>query len=503
MTKRTVPTVTLFNGKSMGVFEEAVIYATQKHNGMKRKVTGIPVILHSMEVAQIISSITDDVEVMVAGILHDVVEDTEGTVDEIRELFGERVAYLVDSETENKYVDMDKTSSWKIRKEESLRKLESLNNKDVEILWLADKLSNIRSLANAYSEQGEKVWQSFNQGDDKLHLWYYKSIAQILEMHLNQTGAFKEYIKHINYIWPGTFPSEKEKYKKYREVSLENCRLIGKGAKSDVYRYNDELVIKIYNENNQYKDIEQENDLARQAFVAGIPTALSFGIVKVGNKYGSMFELMDSSTISELIAADTSRVDTYASIMAGLAKDIHNTDVTKLKLPCFIDEVYEWIDGGIGRVDDDLTKRVRAMIDELPCDIVIHGDFHTGNVMSHLNEYMLIDMSRMSMGHPILEISGMYMFYIAFGELDAAVVEDFMGFSYETSRRFFYLFLEKYFGTSETEDIVKKAALLAYVRLIRRCNNKGADLSEKDRRLRDYYMKKIYSLIEEVDSLLI
>lgn len=109
-----------------------------------------------------------------------------------------------------------------------------LNDRDKEILWLADKLSNIRSLAGSYSEQGEQLWQSFHQHNPQMHLWYYKSIAEVLEMHFNRTAAFKEYINHINFIWPGSFESEKVRYKKYREVSVEGCQLIGKGAKGDV-----------------------------------------------------------------------------------------------------------------------------------------------------------------------------------------------------------------------------------------------------------------------------
>lgn len=485
----------------MGLFEEAVIYATQKHNGKVRKVTGIPAILHSMEVAHIISTITNNVEVMVAGLLHDVVEDTDGTLEEIREKFGDRVARLVDSETENRYEGMDKTLSWKTRKEESIKKLKALNDRDVEILWLADKLSNMRSLAGAYSEQGEALWQSFHQKDPQMHLWYYKSIAEVLEMHFNRTGAFKEFIKHINSIFPGAFASEKAKYKKYREVSLEGCRLIGKGAKGEIYRYDDELVLKLYNEKNQYKDIERENNLARQAFVAGVPTAISFGIVKVGDRYGSLFELLDSNTVSSLIAANPTKVRDYAVIMADLARSIHSTDATAMNIPNFINEVYAWIDGGIAHEDKALAARIRTMVDQLPDNnTLIHGDFHTGNVMSHMDEYILIDMDKLSVCHPIAELCGLYMFYVAFGELDRSMVEDFMGFSYDVSREFFNSFMVEYLGTENIADVVNKAALLCYVRLVRRCYKKGMKLSDADAKARDYYMSKIVSLVDKVDG---
>ena len=486
----------------MGLFEDAVIYATQKHNGKVRKVTGIPAILHSMEVAYIISTITGDMEVMVAGMLHEIVEDTDGTLEEIRAQFGDRIARLVDSETEPWFEGMDKVLTWKMRKEESIKKLKSLGDRDVEILWLADKLSNIRSLAGAYSEQGDQLWQSFNQKDPQMHLWYYKTIAEVLEMHLNRTAVFKEYIKHLNSIFPGAFASDKAKYKKYREVSLDGCRLIGKGSKGEVYRYDDELVLKLYNEKNQYKDIERENALARQAFVAGIPTAISFGIVKAGNRYGSLFELLDSSTVSSMIASNPEKVRSYAAIMAELAQKIHHTDASKMNLPHYIDEVYAWIDTGIAYEDEALAARIRTMVEQLPDNnTIIHGDFHTGNVMTHMGEYILIDMDSLSICHPIVELSGLYMFYVGFGELDKSMVENFMGFSYDVSLELFNSFMVQYLGTEDIADVVNKAALLCYVRLVRRCYKKGMALSEQDAKARDYYMNKIIGLLDKVDSL--
>ena len=124
-------------------------------------------------------------------------------------------------------------------------------------------------------------------------------MAEYVELDLNKTGAYKELIKHINFIWPGTFDSEKARYRKYREVSIDGCRLLGSGLKGDVYRYDDELIIKVYNRNNTYKDVEREIALSRRAFVLGVPTAISFGIVSVGDRYGAMYALVDADTLSE------------------------------------------------------------------------------------------------------------------------------------------------------------------------------------------------------------
>ncbi len=121
----------------MNMLEEAIIYATVLHQGKVRKFNGIPYILHPMEVAQILSTMTDDAEIITAGILHDVVEDTDGTLEEIEKRFGKRVALLVSSESEPKYPDEDPAATWKRRKEESLLVLKNSTDIGVKMLWLA------------------------------------------------------------------------------------------------------------------------------------------------------------------------------------------------------------------------------------------------------------------------------------------------------------------------------------------------------------------------------
>lgn len=447
---------------------------------------------------------TDDIEIMTAGILHDVVEDTDGTIDEIYEKFGARVAELVATETENKYNDRPREETWQQRKEESLVVLRNTNDMGVKMLWLGDKLANIRSLASGYAEKGEEIWQLFHQHDPDKHLWYYKSVAEALELDLNRTGAYKEFIQHINFIWPGTFTIDKERYKKFKEYSVEGCKLIGKGAKGSVYRYNDEIILKVYNEKNTFKDIERETYLARSAFVAGIPTAISFGIVSVGDHYGSVFELLDSSSISGLIAKDQSRAKYYAKIMANLARTIHNTDATGIDLPNFKDEIYEWIKGGITHEDPKITEKITALVDALPeTGTMIHGDFHTGNIMMQKDEPFLIDMDTLSTCHPIAELAGIYMSYVAFGDLDPTFIENFMGFSYETSKDYFHEFLKNYLETDDEDrikEVTDKAALLCYIRLMRRVYKRGLELSPENAKARDHYMSRIRELLKTIDT---
>ena len=489
----------------MTMLEEAIIYATVMHQGKVRKLQGKAFILHPMEVAQILSTMTDDEEIITAGILHDIVEDTDGTLAEIEKRFGERVAFLVASESENEYPDEDPTASWQRRKENSLIVLKNSDDNGVKMLWLADKLANIRSLAGAYSEKGEAVWEQLHQSDPEMQCWYYRSIAEIVELSLNKTGAFKEFIKHINFIWPGTFDSEKARYRKYKEVSVDGCKIIGRGAKGEVYRYDDELIIKVYNHNNTYSDVEREISLSRKAFILGIPTAISFGIVAVGERYGAMFELVKSDTVSSCIARAPGQLDVYANLMADLAKEIHSISVDEEDgFPEAAERLRSYITEGIAFEDEALAERCMKLINDLPdSNNLVHGDFHTGNVFLQDGEPLLIDMDRLSRGDPMIEISDLYHFYVILGENDPSVVENFMGFPYQVAKQFFRTFLTRYLGTDDENTLKKvtdKASVICYIRMICKLRRRGK-VNESERRLIDHYLNKITESLKTVDSL--
>ncbi len=487
----------------MNILEEAIIYATTLHEGNVRKLKNTPYILHPLEVAQIIATMTDDQEIMAAGVLHDVVEDTDTTLDTIREKFGDRVAALVASETENKYPGEDKAFTWKRRKEESLLVLKNSKDIGVKMLWLSDKLSNIRSLSRLYDERGKALWSSFNQNDPMMQRWYYMTVAQYVEYDLNRTGAYKEFIKQINHLWPGTFDTEKTRYRKYREVSVEGCSVIGHGAKGDVYRYDDELIIKVYNENNTYTDVEREVMLARKAFVLGLPTAVTFGIVAVGNRYGAMYELIDSSSVSDLIASDPDQTEHCAKIMSDVAHAIHSTETDENCFPDASQMMKTWVSEGIGYLDEALAAKIRTLIDALPpTKHMVHGDFHTGNVLMDGSDPVLIDLDCLSVGHPVFDLSILYLSYVAIGEEEPDKVRQFMGFSYDTAVSFFDCFMKEYFH-GQTDDTIReatdKAALLCYARLIRKYR-KRVDLPQKEERIQRLLAKE-RELVLRVNSL--
>ena len=176
----------------MELVSEAIAFAVKAHDRMRRKKSNVPYILHPMEAAVIVGTMTDDQNLIAAAALHDVVEDADIAIEEIEEKFGKRVRELVDSETEDKRADLPPSETWRIRKEESLKLLKNTDDIGVLMVWLGDKLANMRSLYRDFKIEGNDMWQRFNQKDASEQAWYYRSIADYTER-LSDTSAWLEY----------------------------------------------------------------------------------------------------------------------------------------------------------------------------------------------------------------------------------------------------------------------------------------------------------------------
>ena len=183
-------------------FTRAVIFAAQSHDGACRKGGPLPYILHPMEAAAIAATMTDDCDVLAAAVLHDTVEDTSATIEDIAREFGPGVAKLEEAESENKREEQSASASWLIRKQETIDGLRAETDLRVMILALADKLSNIRAINRDFSAQGDRLWERFNQQDPTMQAWYYASIADALRP-LSGTAAWKEYASLVDSVFHG------------------------------------------------------------------------------------------------------------------------------------------------------------------------------------------------------------------------------------------------------------------------------------------------------------
>ncbi|MCR5067626.1 MAG: HD domain-containing protein [Erysipelotrichaceae bacterium] len=186
----------------MEKFDRAVVFATNAHSGQTRRGSNVPYIIHPLEVATIAATLSDDDDIMCAALLHDTVEDTDVTLDEIEENFGPHVRQLVASETENKYRGIDPSLSWRQRKEESLVDLKNATEEE-KMLWLADKLSNMRSFFRMYLEEDDELWQHFNMKDPEQQYWYYSTILDYLS-DLDIHPAYQEFKRLMGIVFSTT-----------------------------------------------------------------------------------------------------------------------------------------------------------------------------------------------------------------------------------------------------------------------------------------------------------
>lgn len=168
------------------MYEKALKFATKAHEGQTRKGGNEPYINHPIEVSKIVQTMTEDEEVWVAALLHDTVEDTPVTIEDIEKEFGARVKKLVEADTEDKRENLPPNETWKIRKQDTIDFLKDKASIEEKIIVLSDKLSNARQLHRDYEEIGDEVWQRFNQKDKAEHAWYYRSV-------LENTSELKEY----------------------------------------------------------------------------------------------------------------------------------------------------------------------------------------------------------------------------------------------------------------------------------------------------------------------
>ena len=184
----------------MELFTEALRFAAEKHDGQRRRMSDVPYVLHPIEVATIVGTMTDDQETLAAALLHDTVEDAGVSLEELEERFGRRVALLVMAETEDKRYNRPPEETWHVRKEETLLILQNTNDLAVKMLWLGDKLANMRSFHRAYLREGNAFWRLFNQKDQAEQAWYYKTIGELLS-DLRDYAAYQEYMRLYNVVF--------------------------------------------------------------------------------------------------------------------------------------------------------------------------------------------------------------------------------------------------------------------------------------------------------------
>ena len=260
--------------------------------------------------------------------------------------------------------------------------------------------------------------------------------------------------------------------KAYQRISVDGCEFVAKGACGAVYRYDDETIIKSYYSKDALPEIKQERENARRAFVLGINTAIPYGIVRIGDGYGSLTELLNAVSVTKLIRNNPDDLSEPVKYFVDMLKSIHAVEAEEGDFPDMKETALKWADFVADYIPEDQGKKLRALIEAVPKQkTLLHGDYHTNNVMLQNGEPVLIDMDTLCMGHPIFELGSMFSAFVGYSETDPQGSFDFFGFSFETAGKFWNLSIKKYLGTEDDalcQSVIEKAMIIGYVRVLRR-----------------------------------
>ena len=226
--------------------------------------------------------------------------------------------------------------------------------------------------------------------------------------------------------------------KAYRKISVEGCEIIGQGANGKIYRIGPDTIVKVFLNPDSLAEIKRERELARAAFVLGIPTAIPYDVVRIeGGGYGSVFELLDAKSFAKLLISGDKSVDELAEMSIDLLKQIHSTVVKHDTMPDMKAIALDWGDFLKDYLPEDAWKKLHELIDAVPeDDHMLHGDYHLKNVMLQNGECLLIDMDTLCHGHPIFELASMFNAYRGYAETNHQQTTDFLGIDYDTAGQF-------------------------------------------------------------------
>ena len=563
-----------YKGEDARRLKQAVSFARSAHEGAKRKGSLDPYIVHPLEVCCIAAGATDNVDVLIAALLHDVIEDTDHEAGEIKEMFGDKVTGYVLDESEDKMENVPASFSWLIRKEKFIDHLKEAP-RESQIICMSDKISNLRAMAKDYKDKGDEMWKIFHQSDPVRHAWYYRTIAQTLYEKLGNTAPFKEYVELYHYIFENyakitalgngevimeitktqnddktvvvkiggriTSLNAEELYeglvkviednpgktmvydvadlemissaglrdflkikksgvdfkiinasndvydvfditgfvemfdisKALRKFDISNKTIIGEGAKGIVFKIDDETIIKVYKDDDCAEEIEKERILAKKALVSGVPTAIPFDIVMVGEHLGSVFELVDAKSVTQACiespegAGDIIRE--YARVMREM-NSIEDDGELGFKLPHMMDEVGVWVDFAKDYLDDAQFDRLKKVVETFKDTMtLIHGDGHPNNAMLTKDGILFIDMDTLCVGDPLFDVMVVYTALIGYKIVDPG--NDFIPIDDKTCAEYWKIFIDEYYKDIDADEIADKefrCKVLCYLRLFRR-----------------------------------
>lgn len=250
-----------------------------------------------------------------------------------------------------------------------------------------------------------------------------------------------------------------------RQLNIEGLNEIGRGGVGIVYRIDDETIIKVFPEGTSLDEVKREITMAKESFVLGMPTAISFDIVRVGDRFGLVYELLKAQTLSTIVAREPEKVDDYARLYANMFRQLHSIEVPSYSP---IPEATKQIEKSIHKIaryfDTAGTDILLKIIDNIPhANRLLHCDLQPKNIMMQGTEPMLIDMGEVCSGHPLMDLGYSYSAMVTFvGDFESVI-----GLPRELGNKLWMRMADYYFEGLSPSEILHRIQQIEVVSRVR------------------------------------
>ncbi len=253
--------------------------------------------------------------------------------------------------------------------------------------------------------------------------------------------------------------------KALRRMSVEGCKVIGAGGVGTVYRIDGDTIIKVFREGTSMDEVQTEITMSKEAFVLGMPTAISFDIVKVGSQYGLVYELLDADTLSACVRREPEKIDDFARLYAGLFRQLHSIEVPQSSsVPKALDRERQQVRHLLRYFSQEDVDLMLQIINAVPeGNRLLHLDLQTKNAMVQRGELMLIDMGEIGYGHPILDLGHAYSAMVTL----VGDYEKIIGMPKELGTALWERAINYYFEGLPEETIARRKAQIEVVSCVR------------------------------------
>ncbi len=424
------------------LLDRAIEFAVKAHHNVERRGKGFPYIVHPLEAVAIVATLTPDQELLAAAVLHDVVEDTEVTLGDLRREFGDRVASLVEKESDKSVEGLSEADSWRERKQAAIDRLATASL-DAKMVALGDKLSNMRAIARDYDELGDKLWERFHApGGRADHEWHYRGLAQSLS-ELAGTPAFSEFVAHIEHVFGRPRPEW---------IDLEDYEVSGDGYTAVSYNHRRACrMIKLYAGYMPLSVPEQELRMTWAIMDLGLRIPRAFRLVTDGKRVGVEFERIEGKrSFARAISQEPQRLEEYVAAFARECRKLHAIPCNTSVFSSVKDHFHGVIEASHD-FDDAQKARLHAFVNDAPdATTCLHGDMHTGNIIEAEGKTYWIDLADFRYGHPFFDL-GMLWFVCAGNDSDE-LSQQIFHISQAQMRKVWEAFVRHYFDDGTTVE---------------------------------------------------